>query len=143
MKLKFKSSYYIFYFVLLIFIIGNPFKVFSQTNTNNSKISIVSNQCYPNPFDKNIEVTTIKFVIFSQKALAYNNIAIVIYDYNGKKVWTKQIQQVSLVVGNTTFLVPWGGENDLGNKVANGLYYGKIIFEGSNTLTAVVKILVK
>lgn len=141
MKSQFKFSYYIFYFAFIFFIIWNPLKAFSATSTTNGQISIQNAHCYPNPFDKNKEITTITFQIIAQKTFSQNPVVtIVIYDYNGKKVWTKQIQQV---LPNTPVSVPWGGESDLGNKVANGLYYGKIIVEGSNTLAAIVKILVK
>lgn len=113
-----------------------------SAQTTNQQVSLNQVHNYPNPFHNKKEVTTIKFFAAAGKAYANAGVSILIYDYNGKKVWTKRVL-INIPAGSTAFEVPWGGENDLGKKVAPGLYYGKVILEAANTKTRTLKILVK
>jgi len=113
-------------------------------NSTNETVTIVNAHSYPNPFDNEKEVTKIKFKIKSEVALNDVVISIMIVDFNGKKVWTKKLERAIVTPGtNDEFEIPWGGENDIGEKVANGLYFCKIIVEANNTVYKVIKILVK
>lgn len=114
----------------------------AAAQTTNEQVSLNNVHNYPNPFHNKKEVTKIKFFAVSGKAYANAGVSILIFDYNGKKVWTKRTA-VNIPAGSTAFEVPWGGENDLGKKVAPGLYYGKVILEAANTKTRTLKILVK
>ncbi len=128
--------------LLLIIILSCVVSInLKAASTTNEQISIENPHNYPNPFNNNSEVTKIKFNIISEKINTVN-IVIVIYDFNGKKVWTKR-ETENISVGSTPKEIPWGGENDLGERMAKGLYYGKIIIEGPNTKVKVIKILVK
>lgn len=142
MKLKY-FKYVISLFLFLLFI--GPARMQAATNAviTNEQISIHSPHAYPNPFDNEKEVTHIKFDIYAQKSIAAPSLSIIIYDFNGKKVWTKKMDSNPLNPGYNAFKVIWGGDNDMGKRVANGLYYAKIIVESSNTKVKVVKILVK
>lgn len=144
MKLK-----YFQYFILLSgLILLGTLKVQAASNTNsaptNERISISKAHAYPNPFNNEREVTRIKFNLYTKKSLKPVSISVIIYDFNGKKVWTRRDKTDNLKPGdNNIDLIRWGGENDMGDRVANGLYYAKIIVEASNTKVKVIKILVK
>jgi len=142
-----KVKYTIFNGILILFCVFVFIMDLKAADTNsqstNKRISIVDAHAYPNPFDNEKGYTHIKFKIIGEStnisATSTANVSIVIYDYNGKKVWTKR----GVMAVNGTDGIEWGGDNDMGKKVANGLYFAKIIVEGVNTRTAVVKILVK
>lgn len=140
-----KYKLFIFLFVLITSILFlSPFEIMAQTSTStNEQISIHNAHAYPNPFNNEKEVAKIKFEIYVKKAIDDVSIAVVVYDFNGKKTWTKRINKPSLSSGYNTIKVLWGGDNDMGEKVANGIYYTKIIVEASNTKVKVIKILVK
>ncbi len=142
-KLKYKL--FIFLFVLITSILFlSAFKIMAQTSTStNEQISIHNAHAYPNPFDNEKKIAKIKFKIYVKKAISDVSIAVIVYDFNGKKTWTKRKNVDKLYPGYNTEEVLWGGDNDMGEKVANGIYYAKIIVEGSNTKVKVIKILVK
>jgi flagellar hook assembly protein FlgD len=112
------------------------------TPATNEQVTIERAHNYPNPFDNRTEVTKIKFYVSADKAYNNADVSVVVYDFNGRKAWTKRLV-INIPVGNTPFEVLWGGDNDMGKKVASGLYYGKIVLEGPNTKFKVIKILVK
>ncbi len=122
-----------------IFLMGNSFLV---AVTTNETIQITEAHNYPNPFDNEKEVTHIKFKIQSDVTNTSANISVIIYNFNGKKVWSKRVLQGE-ITPNEVFDVIWGGENDMGDKVSNGLYFCKIIVEANNTVYKIIKILVK
>jgi len=136
-----KRIHILFVFLLLIGIFL-PDIIFSAGNTNET-IKIVEAHCYPNPFKNEEEVTHIKFKIQSDVTNMNATISVFIFDFNGKKVWSKKLAQGIQIQPEIEFEVIWGGENDLGEKVANGLYFCKIILEANNTVYKVIKILVK
>ncbi|MBU1077715.1 MAG: T9SS type A sorting domain-containing protein [Spirochaetes bacterium] len=148
MKLKLKLKLFIFIILSIVFIFGlNASKIQADTNTSslatNQQLSIHDAHAYPNPFDNERQVAKIKFKIHVKKMINDVSIAVIIYDFNGKKVWTKRGGPINLNTGYNDVEVQWGGDNDMGDRVANGLYFAKIIIEGSNTKIKVVKILVK
>jgi|YNPMSStandDraft_1061717.scaffolds.fasta_scaffold88401_2 flagellar hook assembly protein FlgD len=124
-------------FLLTIFSIN-----FLYNGTTNETIKISKAYSYPNPFDNNKEVTHIKFVLSSDVTNRNGDISVIIYDFNGKKVWSKIEKGVKINPNETKEFI-WGGENDLGNKVPKGLYFAKIIIEANNTCYKVIKILIK
>ena len=140
-----KYKLFIFLFVLITSILFlSAFKIMAQTSTStNEQISIHNAHAYPNPFNNEKEVAKIKFEIYVKKTINNVSIAVVVYDFNGKKTWTKKENVGKLDPGYTTREILWGGDNDMGEKVANGIYYAKIIVEASNTKVKVIKILVK
>ena len=134
-------KFLLFHLFLFLCILLSGYNIgFSQTN---EQVSIENAHCYPNPFDNEKEVGKIKFNLVTQKAVDNVKITIVIYDYNGKKVWTRYIEYGTLNAGSTAVIMRWGGENDIGEKVANGLYFCKIIVESGSTVYKLIKILVE
>ncbi len=135
---------YVFLIITALFMLFCGSGLMANTSTTtNEQIYIYEAHAYPNPFDNEKEVSKISFLLHVKKAIDDVSIGVIIYDYNGVKVWTKKASKKNLTAGTTPVKVLWGGENDMGDKVANGLYYAKIIIEGSNTKIEVVKILVK
>lgn len=130
--------------LILLFGLGWTTGLKADTAKTNEQIRIVDPHNYPNPFKNTSEVTKIKFSVWSGKNAGQIQVSLVVYDFNGKKVWTKRTSLlITTVSGLTPCEIPWGGENDLGQKVASGLYYAKLILEGPNTKTTKIKILVK
>ncbi len=143
-----KLKYFICGFILLVllFIIGisQAAAATNEVNTN-QQVSIHDAHAYPNPFDNEKGETRIKFKIHAKKSCDSALISVIIYDIDGKKVCTRS-DTSSLKSGYNTIdsdKLSWGGDNDMGERVANGLYFAKIIVEASNTKVKVVKILVK
>lgn len=123
--------------ILIIFLTGKI--LYSKTN---ERISITDAYAYPNPFNNEKDVTHIKFTINSDVTNKNGVITVVIYDFNGKKVWSRE-QRENLFTPTDTKEIIWGGENDLGRKVCKGLYFAKIIVEANNTCYKILKILIK
>lgn len=128
-------------FFVLVFLIAGHFPLSASSSTNEF-VSIENAHCYPNPFKNEKQIAKIKFIVKSDIQNDDSTVSVIIFDFNGKKVWTKSLGQMN-IPPNTEFVVKWGGENDLGDKVANGLYFCKIIVEANNTIYKVIKILVK
>lgn len=137
-----KVRYLIISFIIVLFAAALPSLVEASSVTN-EQINIEKAHAYPNPFDNEKEVTKISFQIYTKKGIDNLTAIVVIHDFSGKKVWTKKENRTGLIPGYNPVKILWGGENDMGDKVANGLYYAKIIVEGPNTKIKVVKILVK
>ena len=113
-------------------------------STNTTQLTIQDAHVYPNPFDNEKEVTTFKIKIYSKDAINEMSLSIIIYDFNGKKVWTKKVSLPAKAAGEMELApIGWGGDNDMAKKVANGLYFAKVIIEGTNTKAKVIKIMVK
>ena len=82
-----------------------------------SKIPIKLMQNYPNPFSSTNAKTTIEFEL---KKPGKTEVAI--YNVKGQKV--KTLLNENLKLGNHILL--WNGNDEKGNKVANGLYFYKV-----------------
>lgn len=82
-----------------------------------SKIPIKLMQNYPNPFTTVNSETTIKFEL---KKPGKTEVAI--YNIKGQKV--KTLLDKNLKLGKHILL--WNGNDENGNKVANGLYFYKV-----------------
>ena len=82
-----------------------------------SKIPIKLMQNYPNPFNSMNSQTTIKFEL---KRSGKTEIAI--YNIKGQKVKTLLDEELNL--GKHTLI--WNGNDEKGNKVANGIYLYKV-----------------
>jgi len=67
---------------------------------------------YPNPVK---DSTIIRFPLKIQQ-----EVSIVIYDINGKVVWTKELNSAGTFIGINT--VVWNVRNDMGVEVSNGVY---------------------
>lgn len=115
----------------------------AQTSYTNEQISVEKLHCYPNPFNNKSEVAKIYFEITSKVDLEDVKITAVVFNYNGKKVWTKLIEKKNLNKGTNVFKIKWGGENDLGVKVPKGFYYVKVIVESNNTVYKITKVIIK
>jgi len=96
---------------------------------------------YPNPFDNENEVTTIKTTV-EAAGTAAGTMTILVYDINGEAVWAQEIN-VSVIQGTNELELSWGGENDFGREVANGLYICRVILELGGTHIVSCRILVK
>ncbi len=131
----------IFLILSLFFVINNGLS--AATVSTNEQISLEKVYCYPNPFNNKTEISKISFNIVNQVTLNNVKIYAVVFNYNGKKVWTKSIERNTIAAGDNNFIIKWGGENDLGEKVPKGLYYVKVIVESNNTITKIIKLLIK
>ncbi len=78
-------------------------------------------QNYPNPFNPS---TNIEYNLFKPGV-----VSLIIYDNNGKVV-TKLVNNVYQNYGKYT--LDWNGKNDIGTDVSSGIYFCRIIVNGSD-----------
>ncbi len=81
------------------------------------EMSDVNTYNFPNPCS---DSTTIRFPLITKE-----EVKIIIYDINGKIIWTKTINQADAQIG-VNYIV-WNLVNDSGQVVSNGTYICKII----------------
>ncbi len=133
----------IFIFITIVFLIANNIFLKAATTSTNEQIYIKDAHIYPNPFNNREEVAKITFTIVNEVTLDSPKAYAVVYNYNGKKVWTKEKDLGNLTKGENKIIIRWGGENDLGDKVSKGLYFIKVIVESNNTVYKIIKVMVK
>lgn len=78
-------------------------------------------QNYPNPFNPS---TNIEYNLFKPGV-----VSLIIYDNNGKVV-TKLVNNIYQNYGKYT--LDWNGKNDIGTDVSSGIYFCRIIVNGSD-----------
>lgn len=78
-------------------------------------------QNYPNPFNPS---TNIEYNLYKPGA-----VSLIIYDNNGKAV-TKLVNNVYQNYGK--YILEWNGKNDFGADVSSGIYFCRIIVNGSS-----------
>ena len=107
----------------------NPYKIEPATG------GVLSNvYFYPNPFNPNVEVGTIRFGL-SKPA----NVTIKIYDASNTLVTT--VISDAPMEANTELTVRWDGRNDRGDIVANGIYFYRITTSAGEEATGKVAVL--
>jgi len=88
---------------------------------------------YPNPFRAGDEVTKIAYFLTQD-----SSVNIMIYDYTGVLVWTKDIPAGgpggSGVPGGTWWEADWDGRNGRGEVVRNGVYVCKVTAGGKSAM---------
>ncbi|MBK7255858.1 MAG: T9SS type A sorting domain-containing protein [Ignavibacteria bacterium] len=78
-------------------------------------------QNYPNPFNPS---TNIEYNLFKPGV-----VSLIIYDNNGKVV-TKLVNNIYQNYGK--YILDWNGKNDIGTDVSSGIYFCRIIVNGSD-----------
>ncbi len=104
------------------------------TPSTGNRLSNENVYIYPNPFNPNIEVGTIRFSLSKP-----GNVTIKIYDVSTTLV-TTVISNVPMEA-NTELAVEWDGRNDQGDIVANGVYFYRITNSAGEEATGKVAVL--
>ncbi len=116
--------------VILLFILF--FISFNLVGATADSITKVYN--YPNPYQPSSGTdVTIRFVYNRQSAITSVNYYLYIYDIIGNKVLvTKRVGAVPLAANDNNVDITWNGNNDKGSRVAPGVYFIKVVTEGSD-----------
>jgi len=89
---------------------------------------------YPNPFNPDIELTTIHYILKKT-----TEVTLKIYDTNGKLVCILMNEVPEL--NNTEHVISWNGKNEKGIPVATGLYFYVIKTTDNERLTGKIMVL--
>jgi glucuronoarabinoxylan endo-1,4-beta-xylanase len=104
--------------------IGLPTSVESNANTPPARVELA--QAYPNPFSSS---AAIPYQVKNE-----SDVQITIYDILGRAVKTFNIGQQSVGLHR----VLWDGRNDLGEKVANGVYFTRLHAGGESRVRKLI-----
>ncbi|MDI6792247.1 MAG: Ig-like domain-containing protein, partial [bacterium] len=111
---------------------GNPVEATASFIVGAPELDVIEAYNFPNPFDN---MTTIRV-----KLTKIATVGIKVYDMAGDLVATMEAGEV--VPGKSGVAdFNWGGTNDNGNQVANGVYFARIVVEdGAKTVVKVIKV---
>lgn len=85
---------------------------------------------FPNPYQPSLGTdVTIRFVYNNPSGIASVNYYLYIYDIIGNKVLLTK--RTATIPGDNNVDITWNGNNDKGNRVAPGIYFIKVVTEGS------------
>ena len=83
----------------------------------------MSGASFPTTIHINIPITNNKITVDTAGPLIEENIQLIIYDINGRKV--KELSNGNYPVGKHTFI--WDSRDDNGNQVSSGMYFYSLI----------------
>jgi hypothetical protein len=89
---------------------------------------------YPNPFNPDIELTTIHYILKKT-----TEVTLKIYDINGKLV--RILMNKVPELNNTEHIISWNGKNEKGIPVINGLYFFVIKTTDNERLTGKIMVM--